>query len=191
MPAVPKPTFFATAAAFRAWLEKNHGSATEIFVALRKQSAPPPGLTYAEALDEALCFGWIDGIARRIDDQSYCQRFTPRKRGSIWSLRNIAYVKRLAAAGRMHAAGLAAFEARNPARTGIYSFEQKPQAFPAALAKKFRANSPAWRFWTQQPPGYRRVATWWVVSAKQEPTRLRRLTQLIACSAAGRRLPGK
>lgn len=184
-----KPTFFPTAAAFRRWLEKNHAHATELWVGFYKKGAAKTGITYIEAVEEALCFGWIDGIVKRIDADSYTHRFTPRKPQSIWSNRNVSHVAQLTAAGRMHASGLAAFAARQTARTGIYAFEAKtPPTLPAAYEKSFRAVPSAWDFFSAQPPGYRRLALWRVISAKLEATRLRRLARLIAASAAGKRL---
>ncbi|HWA87572.1 MAG TPA: YdeI/OmpD-associated family protein [Opitutus sp.] len=180
---------FASAADFRAWLERHHATTPALVVAFFLTSSGRGGLTYAGALDEALCFGWIDGVRRRIDADRFTIRFTPRKRGSIWSLVNVRHVERLTKAGRMHAAGLAAFAARDPRKTGIYSFENRPQDFPPALKRFFRAaHRGAWDFFQTQPPGYRRTAIWWVISAKQDATRSRRLAQLIADSAAGRRL---
>lgn len=181
------PTHFASAADFRAWLEQNHAAITELLVAFYSKKSGRGGLTYPEALDEALCFGWIDGVRRNLDPERFTIRFTPRKAVSTWSVINIRHVERLTAAGKMAPAGLAAFAARTTARTGIYSFEQRPQDFPAALKKIFRANAPAWKFWAAQPPGYRRTAIWWVISAKQEVTRQKRLAELIKLSAAGRR----
>lgn len=183
-----KPVMFADAAAFRRWLDAHHAHATELLVAFYGKSSGRGGLTYAEALDEVLCYGWIDGVRRRLDAHRYTIRFTPRRRGSVWSLVNVRHVERLTAAGRMHPAGLAAFAARDAQKTGVYSFENRPQDFPPSLAKTFRAHPSAWRFWLAQPPGYRRTAIWWVISAKQETTRQRRLARLIADSAAGRRL---
>jgi len=182
------PVHFASAADFRAWLELNHATATELLVAFHTKDSGRGGLTYPESLDEALCFGWIDGVRRKLDAERFSIRYTPRTAVSTWSLVNIRHVERLTQAGRMAPAGLAAFAARDPAKTGIYSFEQRPQDFPPALKKTFRANQTAWTFWEAQPPGYRRTALWWVVSAKQEATQQRRLAQLIADSAAGRRL---
>jgi uncharacterized protein YdeI (YjbR/CyaY-like superfamily) len=181
-------TRFANAAAFRAWLEKHHASASELLVAFFSKASGRGGLTYPEALDDALCFGWIDGIRKNAGADSYTIRFTPRRPGSIWSLVNVRHATRLIATGRMHAAGRAAFAARTAAKTGVYSFEQRPQKFPPALAKVFRADPPAWKFWSTQPPGYQRIAIWWVISAKQESTRRRRLARLIAESSAGRRV---
>ena len=152
------------------------------------QASGRGGLTYPQALDEALCFGWIDGVRKRIDTGRYSIRFTPRRPDSVWSNVNVRHVARLKAASRMHAADLAAFARRRQEKTGIYSFENRPKVFPAALGWKFRANRIAWAFWQAQPPGYRRMATWWVVSAKLDTTRQRRLTVLIELSAAGKRL---
>lgn len=182
------PRHFATAAGFRAWLERHHARATELSVAFYKKSSGRPGMTYQEAVEEALCFGWIDGIIRRIDEHSYCHRFTPRRPGSHWSLVNIRHVARLKADGRMHAAGLAAYAARRPDRTGTASYEQRPRDWPAELRRRFKTHRAAWKFWQAQPPGYRRLTIWWVTSAKQPATRERRLARLIAQSADGRRL---
>lgn len=182
------PVFFATQNEFRRWLSKHHAGQKELLVGFNRIGLGLGGLTYAQALDEALCFGWIDGVRRRIDDRSFSIRFTPRKLGSIWSLINVGHVERLIEARRMTAAGMKAFEARVAHKTGIYSFEQKNHAFEPAQEKLFRANTKAWKFWQAQPPGYRRVAMHWVTSAKQEATRARRLKQLIADSAAGHRL---
>src|SRR5262249_19625740 len=151
-----------------------------------------PGVTsftYPEALDEALCFGWIDGVSRSLDERRYCQRFTPRKAKSVWSLVNIGKVEALIAAGRMAPAGMAAVEATDPARAGLSSFEQgkTPTLGPKEI-KAFKAKPKAWTFFQAQPPGYRRTASHWVVSAKKEETKERRLKQLIADSAAGRRI---
>jgi len=185
----PAPIFFADHAPFRAWLEQHYASASELIVGFHKQSAQRAGLTYAEAVDEALCFGWIDGIIRKIDDVSYSHRFTPRKAGSTWSNVNVRHMARLDAAGRLHPAGRAAFVARSAAKAGIYSFESKePVRLPPAFERTFRAQRAAWVFYAGQPPGYRRLTTFWVVSAKQPATRARRLQQIIAASACGRRL---
>lgn len=160
-------------------------------VGFYKKASGRGGLTYQEAVDEALCFGWIDGIIRRIDSESYQHRFTPRKPGSIWSLTNVGHVERLTKAGRMHAAGLAAFAARTRAKTGIYSFENKSGStkLPARYETPFRTNRSAWEFFQAQSPAYRRNAIHRVTRPKQEPTRERWLTRLIESSAAGRRLP--
>lgn len=179
---------FDTPAKFRTWLRAHHARETALLVNIRKVGSSRTGLTYAEALDEALCYGWIDGVRRRIDDESFSIRFSPRKPRSIWSRINVAHVKRLMAAGRMQKAGLAAWEAREEKRTGIYSFEQDSHQMPAAYLRSFRANAKAWKWFQAQAPWYRRTITYWVTSAKKEETRLRRLDELIAKSAAGVRM---
>jgi uncharacterized protein YdeI (YjbR/CyaY-like superfamily) len=184
-----KPRFFAIADDFRAWLEKHHASATELVVGFHKKHTGRASMTWTESVREALCYGWIDGIRRSLGDDSYTIRFTPRKPGSNWSLLNVRHVEELIREGRMAPAGLAAFEARKADRTGVYSFEQRHSArLEPAQEKQFRANSGAWEFFESQPPSYRRTAVYWVVSAKREETRSRRLAQLIEDSAAGRRL---
>jgi uncharacterized protein YdeI (YjbR/CyaY-like superfamily) len=179
---------FESPAQFRRWLEKNHATADELLVLFFKKASGRGGVTYPQALDEALCFGWIDGVRKRVDDDSYTIRFTPRRAGSIWSRINIGHVKRLEAAGKMRPAGQTAFAARDEKKSGVYSFEQRPQELPSKYRQTFKLNRKAWAYWEQQPPGYRRIVTWWVVSAKQEATRERRLTRLIADCAAGRRV---
>ena len=183
------PRIFKTASAFRAWLAKNHNSATELYVGHYKMASGKVAMTYAEAVDEALCFGWIDGVVNKVDDEMYMHRWTPRKAGSIWSLVNVKHVERLVAAGRMMPAGMAAFEARSSAKTGIYSFEQQePVQFSAKQLKTFKANQAAWAFWMRQAPGYQRVCTFFVTSAKRPETQERRLALLIADSAQGVKL---
>ena len=187
---------FKSAADFRRWLEKNHATATELLVGFYKQASGKGGLTYPEAVDELLCFGWIDGVKRRVDDERYTHRVTPRKPGSTWSNVNVAHVARLTQAGKMQAAGLKVFAARHGTKTGIYSYERpatkpRPQRFPSQLENTFRANAPAWTHWQVQPPGYQRLAIHWVTSAKRDETRERRLAQLIAITAKGDRLSGK
>lgn len=147
------------------------------------------GVTYKQALDEALCFGWIDGVRRGLDDVSFTVRFTPRKAKSKWSLVNTRRAKELEAQGRMHASGLAAFRARDPEFGPKYSFESRPVELSGALAKRFRAAKAAWKFFQSRPPGYRRTASFWVMNAKQEATRERRLDALIECSARGSPIP--
>jgi uncharacterized protein YdeI (YjbR/CyaY-like superfamily) len=191
-----KPRFFKSPAEFRAWLERNHAGARELLVGFHKRGTGRPSLTWPESVDEALCFGWIDGIRRRIDDERYSIRFTPRRPGSIWSLVNTRRVAALEREGRMHEAGLKAFRQRDPKRTGIYSFErEKPATFPPELERIFRANKDAWAYFESSAPWYRRVTTHWVTSAKQDATRERRLAHLIACSARGKKIdlmkPGK
>jgi len=177
---------FATADEFRAWLEANHDSATELWVGYYKKGASKTSMSYRESVDEGLCFGWIDGITRRIDDEVYTIRFTPRTRRSTWSAVNVARIGELMAAGRARPAGIRAFEARTEDNTGIYSYENRPADLPDAYLAQLKANEAAWNWWQAQRPGYRRVATWWVVSAKQEATRERRLATLIEDCAAGR-----
>jgi uncharacterized protein YdeI (YjbR/CyaY-like superfamily) len=184
-----EPRFFATSDDFREWLQKHHASSTEVVVGFHKKHTGRASMTWTESVREALCFGWIDGIRRSLGDDSYTIRFTPRKPGSNWSSRNVRHVEELIREGRMAPAGLAAFEARRPERTGVYSFEQRHSArLEPAREKQFRANSAAWKFFESQSPSYRRTAVYWVVSAKREETRSRRLAQLIEDSAAGRRL---
>jgi uncharacterized protein YdeI (YjbR/CyaY-like superfamily) len=183
-----KPTFFATPADFRAWLERHHEQADELLVGFYKKDSGRPSITWPESVDEALSFGWIDGVRRRIDDVSYSIRFTPRRRGSIWSAVNIGRVEELTKLGRMSPAGLAAFAAREESKSRVYAFENAPRELPPADEKKFRANRKAWKFFSEQPPGYRRLAIFWVTSAKREETRARRLGQLIEDSGKGVRL---
>lgn len=184
----PDVSFFRDATSWRAWLEKYHDSAKEVWVGFFRKDSGRGGITYAEALDEALCFGWIDGIRKKVDATSYTNRFTPRKPGSYWSDVNTRRVQELIKLDRMAGPGLAVFEARDKARTARYSFERASASFDAKQLAAFRKNKKAWTFFEAQPPGYRKVATWWVISAKQEATRARRLETLIAKSAAGQRL---
>jgi uncharacterized protein YdeI (YjbR/CyaY-like superfamily) len=180
---------FKTAEEFRQWLITNHASTTELFVAHYKKASGKVSMAYAEAVDEALCFGWIDGVVRKIDDEVYGHRFTPRKADSIWSLVNIKHVERLTAAGKMMPAGIAAYAARRVDKTGIYSFEQTEAiTFSAAQQKQFKANKKAWTVWQLQPPGYKRTATFFVTSAKREETQQKRLLLLIDASEQGLRL---
>jgi uncharacterized protein YdeI (YjbR/CyaY-like superfamily) len=183
------PRFFASAAAFRAWLRKHAATATELAVGFYKVGSGRPSMTWPESVDEALCFGWIDGVRRRIDDDAYQIRFTPRRPGSTWSAINIAKVRDLAAAGRMTPAGLAAFEARTDAKSAIYAYEQREAPELAAEEiRLFKRHRAAWQWFQQAQPGYRRVATHWVVSAKKPETRARRLALLVAACAEGRKL---
>lgn len=182
-----KPTFFATPADLRAWFEANHGSAKELLVGFYKRGSGKPSISWPQSVDEALCFGWIDGVTRRIDDDAYTIRFTPRRPTSIWSAINVAKVAALEKLGRMTPAGRRAFEARSPDRTGVYSFErQTPAELSADENQKLRADARAAEFFDSRPPGYRRSAIHWVISAKRQHTRRSRLDQLIADSAEGR-----
>lgn len=188
---MPEPTnikFFETTDALRKWIEKNHNKKDELWMGYYKKSSGKQGVTYKQALDVMLCFGWIDGIAKGIDEEKYCQRYTPRRARSIWSAVNIKKIAELTKAGLMHEAGLAAFNNRDKKLAGLYSFEQKEINFTPALLKMLKANKKAWENFSKMPPGYRRTATWWVISAKQEETRQRRMKTLILDSEAGRRI---
>jgi uncharacterized protein YdeI (YjbR/CyaY-like superfamily) len=182
-----QPTFFATPDDWRAWLARHHATTPELWVGFYKKGTGRPSITWPESVDQALCFGWIDGLRRRLDEDRYVIRFTPRRTRSIWSSVNLARVKELTRLGLMHPAGLAAHAARDPARSSLYSFEQRTAAkLPAAFARRLKANRRAWTWFQAQPPWYRRTAIWWIVSAKKEETRERRLATLIEDSAAGR-----
>ena len=187
---LPKPHFFATPAALRRWLLQHHETATELWVGMYKVSTGKKSITWKEVVDEVLCVGWIDGIRKSIDEDSYMNRITPRKRGSNWSTVNIRRVHELIAEGRMQPAGMRAFEARTASRSSVYSFEQEREdvTLPLAYAKRFKGNKTAWKFFQSLPAGYQRTATWWVISAKQEATRERRLDTLIADSEARLRI---
>ncbi len=182
-----RPRAFASGAAFRAWLEANHDRVSELVVRCYKVKARQRGMTYTEALDEALCFGWIDGVRRGVDDHSFSVRFTPRKPKSYWSAVNRRRAEELEAAGRLHPAGLLAFRAA-AASGGRYSFENRPVGLSPGYQRELRANAKAWAFFRSQPPWYRRTSAFWVMSAKREETRRRRLAQLIACSEGQRRI---
>ena len=182
------PTFFPTPAAFRKWLEKNHDSVAELLVGFWKRDSGKPSITWPESVDQALCFGWIDGVRRRIDDESYSIRFTPRRKGSIWSAINIKRAKELIDLGLMKPAGLRAFELRDEKKSAIYAYENRPRELPPEMEKKFRANRKAWKFFSEQAPSYQRVLIFWITSAKKDETRASRLEKLIAMSADGRRI---
>jgi uncharacterized protein YdeI (YjbR/CyaY-like superfamily) len=188
MSATIRPKFFDSGIHFRRWLASNHASAAELWVGFWKVKSGKKGLTYEEAVEEALCFGWIDGLVKGYDEHSYMQRFTPRRATSIWSAMNIAKVEKLTREGRMAPPGIAAFEARDPARAGLYSFENRHITFDAAFESRFRAKSKAWKFFDAQPPGYKRLAAFWVMSAKREETRERRFTTLVEDSGKGVRV---
>lgn len=183
-----KPKFFATPEKFREWLEKNHASANELLVGFHKKSSGKKSITYAEALEEALCFGWIDGVKRGLNETSYTQRFTPRRARSIWSLVNVKHVERLKKEGRMHAAGLAAYEQRDPKRTGIYAFENAPRDLSADYEKQLRQVKGAWEYFQTYPPYLKKTVSFWVMSAKKEETRAARLQRLIESCARGERI---
>jgi uncharacterized protein YdeI (YjbR/CyaY-like superfamily) len=185
-----EPTFFATPADFRAWLERHHQSDSELIVGFHKRGSGRPSITWPEAVDQALCFGWIDGVRRRIDDASYSIRFTPRKARSTWSAVNIKRMKELVEEGLVAPASMAAFERRADDRSAIYSYEQRKAAeLEPDQERRLRADERAWAFFEAQPPSYRRAAIHWVTTAKKPETRERRLAQLIECSAAGEPVP--
>lgn len=184
-----KVNHFKTAAAFRRWLDRNHAKATELQVGFYKKDSGKAGMTYKEAVDEALCFGWIDGVVHRVDEHSYTHRFTPRKPSSIWSNINIGHIARLAKEGKMQPAGFRAFEARREGKVGVYSFEQKePQAMPPAYLKKLKANRKAWKFFSVQAPWYQRLIIHKIITAKRETTREAWFIRAIEASAAGKRV---
>jgi uncharacterized protein YdeI (YjbR/CyaY-like superfamily) len=182
------PKFFKTPSAFRKWLAANQAKEKELWVGFYKMSSGKPSITWPESVDEALCFGWIDGLRKSIDGDSYKIRFSPRKRSSIWSAVNIRNVQELIKQQRMQPAGLKAFAARKENRSGIYSYEQRSADLVEPYLGKMKRNKAAWKFFESQPAGYRKQMNWWVVSAKQEETRLKRLDKLIESSAEGRRL---
>lgn len=184
-----KPTFFKTPAEFRKWLAKHHDSESELLVGFYKKDSGKPSITWPESVDQALCFGWIDGIRRRVDDLGYSIRFTPRKPRSIWSAVNIKRAGELIDEGLMQPSGLKAFEARQENRSGIYSYEQRTAALPPDYEKLLKKNKVAFKFFEAQPTSYRKAVNWYVVSAKKEETRLKRLSNVIEHSASGRRIP--
>ena len=184
-----KTLFFATPGEFRAWLEEHHGTKTQLSVGFYKRVSGKPSITWAESVDAALCYGWIDGVRNSIDAISYRIRFTPRKPTSTWSAVNVKRVAELTRMGLMRPAGTKAFEARRGDKTGIYAYEQRKYAkLPPAYEKQFRASKKAWEFFQSQPPWYQRTAAYRVISAKQEATRQKRLQELICDSAAGMRI---
>ena len=184
-----EPTFFPDAASFRAWLEVNAATAEELSVGFRKKATGAPSITWPEARDEALRFGWIDGIRHRICDQTYRIRFTPRRKGSIWSTVNVERFRALTAEGKMTEAGVRAYE-ENRHRTGVYSYERETASLTPAENAQFKRNKPAWADWEKRPPGYHKLCLHWITSAKKPETRARRLATLIEDSAAGRKIAG-
>jgi uncharacterized protein YdeI (YjbR/CyaY-like superfamily) len=183
-----KPRFFKTSAEFRSWLAKNRTAASELWVGFYKKDSGKGGITYSEALDEALCFGWIDGVRKSVDAESYTIRFSPRQPKSIWSAVNTRRVAALTKAGSMDPSGLEAFRNRDPGRTLLYSYERERAEFTGLWLERFRSNAAAWRFFDAQPPSYKRTVTFWVMSAKKEETRSKRLDALIAESGLSRRI---
>ena len=185
-----KPVFFETPAAFRAWLKKHHKKADELWVGYYRKDCGKQSITWNESVDEALCFGWIDGIRKKVNDDAYTNRFTPRRPGSNWSAINIAKVKQLTKQKRMQPAGLAAYGKRTEAKSRIYTYEQHSYSLDTDLERRFRANKKAWAFFETSPPYYRKLMTGWLNGAKQEATRLRRLEKLMAACESGRRIMG-
>jgi uncharacterized protein YdeI (YjbR/CyaY-like superfamily) len=178
--------YFRSPADLRAWFDQHHQTAQELWVGYYKKNSREPSITWPESVDEALCFGWIDGIRRSVDERRYTIRFTPRRPGSTWSAVNIARVLALKEAGRMHLAGLQAFEARQENKSGIYSYEQRRDQLDEPYASQLQNNQAAWDFYQAQPASYRKAVNWWVVSAKMEETRRKRLAQLVEDSANSR-----
>jgi uncharacterized protein YdeI (YjbR/CyaY-like superfamily) len=183
-----KPEFFQTPADFGTWLEKNHATATELWVGFYKKDSGKPSITWPESVDQALCFGWIDGIRKGVDKISYQIRFTPRRRGSIWSAINIKRAKELVRQKQMRPTGLKAFAARIENKSGIYSYEQRSTELEEPYATYLKKNKAASNFFKKQPPSYRKMIGWWIISAKKEETRMARLAKLISESAKGKRL---
>jgi uncharacterized protein YdeI (YjbR/CyaY-like superfamily) len=186
----PKPTFFPTPADFRTWLEAHHDKLREQLVGFHKKASGKPSITWPESVEVALCFGWIDGVRKSLDETSYTIRFTPRKPTSAWSSININLVRKLTKQRLMHPAGLRAYAARSAKKSAIYSYEQPNSAqFTREQEKQFRANKAAWDFFHSQAPWYQRVTTYWVISAKREDTKLKRLSELIEYSQNHKTLP--
>ena len=183
-----KPRFFKSQAEFRAWLEKHGATERELWIGYYKKASGKGGLVYKEALDEALCFGWIDGVVKRVDDSCYMQRWTPRKPSSNWSLVNTKRVGELTRLGLMAEPGLKAFRERNPKKTGVYLYERKEVPLAPEYERRFKANTRAWTFFQAQPPGYKRLMILRIMSAKKDETRAKRLEDLIRISAAHKRM---
>ncbi len=181
------PIFFENAQAFRSWLEENHTTVKELIVGYYKVSTGKPSMTWSESVDQALCFGWIDGIRRSIDDESYCIRFTPRKPNSNWSAVNIKKVDELIASGQMTPAGMRLFEIRKEEKSEVYTYENKIEVFPPEVEERFKQNEKAWAFFSKQAPSYRKAVIYWIMSAKQEATFEKRLAQLIESCEKGKR----
>ena len=185
MAEVLNPTYFATPLAFRKWLQENHEHEKALLVGFYKVGSGKPSMTWPESVDEAICFGWIDGIRRSVDEERYCIRFTPRKAGSIWSAINIKKVETLTKLGLMQPAGIAAYAKRSENKSAIYAYEKAPVELDKAFEKRFKANKKAWNFFKSLPPSYQRTAIHWVMSAKQVATRLKRMQDLISDSEEG------
>ena len=191
-----EPHYFATGSAFRDWLEQHHGRRDQLWVGFYKKASGIASINWPEARDQALCFGWIDGLRKAVDEERYKIRFTPRRRGSTWSAVNLERIKALDAGGQLKPKGLRAYRERDPERAELYSYERKNARLGAEYQAKFESDASAWSYFSEQPPHYRRACAWWVVSAKRKATRLRRLGTLIGDSASHRwikelRRPGK
>ncbi|HXR83036.1 MAG TPA: YdeI/OmpD-associated family protein [Hanamia sp.] len=182
------PTFFSTKSELRKWFEKNHRKAEELLVGFYKVGTKKSSITWSESVDEAICFGWIDGVRRSIDNESYCIRFTPRKTGSIWSAINIKKVEVLSKQGLMQPSGIAAFEKRQENKSRIYSYEKESPSLPDDFLKKFKANKKAWNYFQSMAPSYQKTCIHWIIDAKQEATKIKRLEELICDSEAGRKI---
>jgi uncharacterized protein YdeI (YjbR/CyaY-like superfamily) len=180
-----EPEFFATPKAFRAWLRQHHAGRSELLVGFWKKHTGKPSLTWPQSVDEALCFGWIDGIRRSLGEDAYSIRFSPRRPRSTWSAVNLKRMGELIAEGRVHPAGMAAFERRSDDNTAIYAYEQRGRGLDEPYASELRAHARAWEYFQAQRPGYRKTVSWWVMSAKRDDTRRRRLARLIEACAAG------
>jgi uncharacterized protein YdeI (YjbR/CyaY-like superfamily) len=183
-----RPRHFDSAAEFRRWLAEHGSTTAELWVGFYRKASGKGGMGYREALDEALCAGWIDGVRKTVDAGSYVQRFSPRTKTSVWSVVNLRRMKELIQAGRATKTGLAVYENRDPKRSGRYSYENRPKAFDAATQRAFKANKAAWAFFSAQPPGYRKVCIFFVMEAKKAETRLRRLDRLMKVSSEGKRI---
>jgi uncharacterized protein YdeI (YjbR/CyaY-like superfamily) len=182
------PQFFADQLAFRAWLERNHATKKELVVGFHKVGTGKPSMTWSESVDQALCFGWIDGVRRSHDAESYTIRFTPRKPTSNWSAINIRKIADLTKQGLMRPAGIEAFKKRKEEKSGIYGYENRPKELPAPYEKLLKANKPAWEYFARQAPSYQKTMYHWILSAKKEETQLSRLDKVIAASAKQKRI---
>jgi len=183
-----KPTFFPTQTQFRTWLEKHHQTETELLVGFYKVNSKKPSMSWSESVDQALCFGWIDGVRKSIDEESYSIRFTPRKKTSIWSSINIKKVEALTKTGLMTPEGQKAFDLRSEERSRIYSHEKEPAVLDPEFEKQFKVNKPAWNYFNQQAPSYKKVMIHWIMSAKQEKTKISRLEKAINISMEQKRM---
>lgn len=180
--------YFKSQAEFRQWLERNHDKSSELWVGLHKKNSNKPSVSYKEAVDEALCFGWIDGVRKSVNETSYTIRFTPRKPGSIWSRINIKRANELKEFGLIKPSGLRAFEGRDPKKADLYSFENEPRKLAPEFEKRFKKNRKAWSFFEALPPFFKKTSVFWIMSAKKEETRLRRLKMFMDSCARGERL---